>query len=69
MRWLKEESDYYVRHEGAARVKAVPGGKTAKTAGGGYRKRNRAKEQLSDAQRQVRAEKQCSSISYYGMFG
>ena len=53
IRWLKEESDYYVRNESTTHIKAVPGGKTAKTAAA-HRKRNRAKEQLSDAQRQVR---------------
>jgi len=55
MRWLKEESDYYVRNESTTHIRAVPGGKTAKTAAT-HRKRNRAKEQLSDAQRQVRDE-------------
>jgi len=55
MRWLREESDYYVRNESKTQIKAVPGGKTAKTAAA-HRKRNRAKEQLSDAQRQVRDE-------------
>jgi len=53
LRWLYEESDYYVRHEGAEHLEEATGSKTAGTTGRGHRKRNRAKEQLSDAQRQA----------------
>ena len=62
MRWLREESDYYVRNESKTHIRAVPGGKTAKTA---HRKRNRAKEQLSDAQRQVRDDEICMPCSCF----